>query len=156
MPIRTTSLLVGVARALAGAVTLAASASQAATIEGRLAYPSEEVPPLVIVAYNLETQTRHTFATPAKARRYRVEVPAGRYYVYALPAEPGGTPLRGAYSAYTVCGQRSPKQMQDGKCTEHRVLEIALGANDRRADVDLDDWYLPDAEMSKLPAPRER
>lgn len=142
--------------ALASLSLLAGAAVQAATIEGRLSYPSEEIPPLVIVAYNLDTRTRHTFETPAKARRYRVDVPAGRYYVYALSAEPGATPLRGAYSTYTVCGQRSPKQMQDGKCTENRVLEVVLGANDRRADIDLDDWYLPEAEMYKLPAPRER
>lgn len=142
--------------ALASLSLLAGAAVQAATIEGRLSYPSEEIPPLVIVAYNLDTRARHVFESPAKARRYRAEVPAGRYYVYALSAEPGAAPLRGAYSAYTVCGQRSPKLMQQGKCAEHRVLEVVLGANDRRTDIDLDDWYLPEDELYKLPAPRER
>lgn len=146
----------GVLRAVVGLALLTSALAHAATIEGRLSFPSEEIPALVIVAYNLDTRARHVFESPAKARRYRAEVPAGRYYVYALSAEPGAAPLRGAYSAYTVCGQRSPKLMQQGKCAEHRVLEVVLGANDRRTDIDLDDWYLPEDELYKLPAPRER
>lgn len=145
-------MLVGALASLA----LSGAHVQAATIEGKLAYPGEEIPAMVIVAYNLDTRTRYTFDSPAKARRYRIEVPGGRYYVYALSHEGGPTPPRGAYSAYTVCGQRSPQRMQDGKCNEHRVLELHVADRERRADIDLDDWYLPASELDKLPTPRDR
>jgi hypothetical protein len=141
---------------LAGALTLAGTSASAATIEGKLAYPSEEIPPLVIVAQNQTTRARIVIETPARAKRYRIEVPAGRYFVYAIPAEPGLGTQRGAYSAYTVCGQRTPKLMQAGKCTEHRVLAVDVAERDSRTDIDLDDWYLPEDEIYKLPAPRER
>ena len=137
---------------LAAAALLLSGALPAATLGGRLSYPSEALPAMIVVARNTAGATLTT-ETKAGQARYRLEVPAGTYVVYAIPAglttPPGGLPLRGAHTEYSVCG-RDKARMQAGRCQTGPLVEIRLGAADRRDDVDIDDWYLPDALMATL------
>ena len=93
------------------AVVLAQSGALfAATLGGRLAYPSEALPAMVVVARD-SAGAMHILETKAGQARYRLEVPAGTYVVYAVPlgigTAPGKVPLRGAHTAYSICGSRS-------------------------------------------------
>ncbi len=140
-------------RALFAAVALLASnALPAATIGGRLSYPSEALPAMIVVARNTAGATLSTETKVGQAR-YRLEVPAGSYVVFAIPKgvarQPGRIPLRGAHTEYSVCG-RDKEKMQAGRCQTGPLVEIRLAATDQRDDVDIDDWTLPDTRMATL------
>ncbi len=140
-------------RALIAAFALLSSgALPAATLGGKLAYPSEELPAMTIVARN---SAGATFAVDTKPqqRRYQLEVPAGTYVVFAIPlgawAQPGRVPPRGAHTEYSVCGRDQAKMLAGG-CKTGPLVEIRLAGGDKRDDVDIDDWYMPDALAATL------
>jgi hypothetical protein len=140
-------------RELFAAVALLSSgALPAATIGGRLSYPGEALPAMIVVARNAAGATLST-ETKAGQARYRLEVPAGSYLVFAIPkgvaTQPGRIPLRGAHTGYSVCG-RDKAKMQAGRCQSGPLVEIRLAAADQRNDVDIDDWTLPDTQMATL------
>ena len=140
-------------RALFAAVALLSSgALPAATLGGRLSYPSEGVPAMIVVARNAAGETIRA-ETRAGQGRYRLQVPAGNYVVFAIPigvaTTPGQIPLRGAHTAYSVCG-RDKARLQSGQCQTGPLEEIRVAEADQREDVDIDDWYLPDALMATL------
>jgi hypothetical protein len=140
-------------RALFAAVALLSSgALPAATIGGRLNFPSEALPGMIVVARNAAGATIQAETKPGQ-ERYRLQVPAGGYVVFAIPigvaTTPGQIPLRGAHTAYSVCGRDKAKQ-QAGQCQTGPLAEVRVAAADQREDVDIDDWYLPDALMATL------
>ena len=140
-------------RALCAAVALLSSgALPAATLGGRLSYPSEALPAMIVVARNAAGATRQVETRPGQ-ERYRLQVPAGNYVVFAIPvgvaAAPGQMPLRGAHTAYSVCG-RDKAKLQAGQCQTGPLEEIRVAETDQRENVDIDDWYLPDALMATL------
>ena len=150
-----------VAGAAAGAVfALAALAASAGTITGGVAFPGDTIPALTVVA--VEQTSGKQFATETKAgqRSYRLELPEGRYIVFAIPHGPGvedeaGQPaLRGAYSAFSVCVLATPEKAAEGGCQDHQLLTVELGAKETRRRVDLYDWYLPEPEKARILAIR--
>ncbi len=138
---------------LAAALLLASCAAHAATIGGQLSYPSEDLPAMYVVARNAEGATRHV-ETKAGQRRYRIEVPAGTYVFFAIPIGVGGfrdqPPPRGAYTEYTVCGQRDKAKMEAGGCKTGALVPVRVEVSDQRDDIDLNDWYMPDALAATL------
>jgi hypothetical protein len=141
------------------ALLLASGTASAATIGGRLSYPSEELPGMIVVARDSAGATFRV-ETKAGQARYRLEVPAGAYVVFAIPLGTGTTSLRGAYTEYSVCGRDKAKMMAGG-CPTGPLVTVTVGEADRREDIDLDDWYMPEALMATLnlaiseaPAPR--
>lgn len=140
-------------RALMAAAGLVASLPlAAATLGGSLAYPGEELPAMTIVARDAAGAT-FTVRTRPQQRRYQLEVPAGTYVVFAIPlgadAMPGQPPLRGAHTAYSVCARDQAKLLAGG-CRTGPLIEVSVAQRDAREDVDVDDWYLPDALMATL------
>ena len=147
----------GAGLGLALAALMVSTSSLAATLGGRLSYPSEALPAMLVVARDV-AGTMHVMETKAGQARYRMEVPAGTYVVYAVPLgvgapPPGKAPPRGAHTAYSVCG-RDPVRMKAGGCKTGPLVEIRLDATDKREESDVDDWYLPDALVAKLEVPR--
>lgn len=140
-------------RALVAAAGLLASLPlAAATLGGRLAYPSEELPAMRVVAREAAGAT-FTVLTQPRQQRYRLEVPAGNYVVFAIPLgmdpTPGQPPLRGAHTAYSVCG-RDKGKMEAGLCRTGPLVEVRVAHEDARADIDVDDWYLTHALAATL------
>jgi hypothetical protein len=135
-------------------------AAAAGTITGGLAFPGDSIPALTVVAVEESSGAQHTLETKEGQRSYRLEVPAGRYIVFAVPHgpgvedEPGQPALRGAYSAFSVCVLNTPQKAAAGECTDHALLSVEVGAKDIRKQVNLYDWYLPEEEKSKLLAIR--
>jgi len=128
----------------------------AGTITGGLAFPGDAIPALTVVAVDLDSGKQYSIETRAEQRSYRLEVAAGRYIVFAIPHgpgvedEPGEQPLRGAYSAFSVCVLSTPERAESGQCQDHTLLTVEVGDKDTRRRVDLYDWYLPEEEKAKV------
>jgi len=144
-------------RVAALAVTLTAStATFAGSITGGLAFPGDSIPALTVVAVDLDTGKQYSVETRAGQRSYRLDVAAGRYIVFAVPHgpgvedEPGEQPLRGAYSAFSVCVLSAPDKAETGQCQDHQLLAVEVGDKDIHRRVDLYDWYLPEEEKAKV------
>ena len=139
-------------RAALGAVLLAAASPlPAATIGGRLGYPSEELPGMTVVARNASGETFSVETRPKQAR-YRLEVPDGRYVVFAIArgtGEAAGKEPRGAHTAYSICA-RDKTRVAAGRCRTGPLEEVAVTQARGREDIDIDDWYLPDALAATL------
>ena len=123
----------------------------AATIGGRLSYPSEELPAMTVVARNAAGET-FSVETRSKQPRYRIEVPEGRYVVFAIAQGTGdasGKEPRGAHTAYSLCA-RDKARLQAGRCRTGPLEEVSVTQARGREDVDIDDWYLPDALAATL------
>lgn len=137
---------------LATAALLFGSPLSAATLGGKLAYPGEGLPAMIVVARDAAGAT-FSIETRAGQARYRLEVPAGSYVLFAIPLgnppQPGQVPLRGAHTEYSVCG-RDKAKMLAGACRTGPLVEVRVSADEQREDVDVDDWYLPDALMATL------
>jgi hypothetical protein len=43
-----------------------------------------------------------------------------------------------------------PQKAAEGKCNEHDLLAVEVSAKDVQKRIDVYDWYLPEAEKSKL------
>lgn len=136
---------------LAAALLLAAAPIPAATLAGRLVYPGEELPGMTVVARNAVGETFSVETSPAQAR-YRLEVPEGRYVVFAIAqgiGEPPGKELRGAHTSYSLCA-RDKARLQAGRCATGPLEEVSVTQQRGREDVDVDDWYMPDALATTL------
>ena len=123
----------------------------AATIGGRLSYPSEELPGMTVVARNAAGETFSVETRPMQAR-YRLEVPDGRYVVFAIArgiGEPAGREPRGAHTSYSICA-RDKARLQAGRCATGPLEEVGVSQARPREDVDVDDWYMPDALAATL------
>ena len=129
-------------RLLAAAVaSLALSAGAAAgTIDGTVTFPSEAVPSMTVYASDLETSRVHSVQLARGQANFTVEVPAGRYLVFLAPNEPGAPNVYGAYTEYSLC---TPHDV-DGKCEDHSLVPVVIGARTPRGAVTIDDWYLSD------------
>jgi hypothetical protein len=138
------------------ATVLACPPVFAGSIIGGLAFPGDSIPALTVVAVDLNTGKQYSVETRAGQRSYRLDVAAGRYMVFAVPHgpgvedEPGEQPLRGAYSAFSVCVLSTPDKAEAGQCQDHQLLTVEVGDKDIRRRVDLYDWYLPEEEKAKV------
>jgi hypothetical protein len=72
--------------------------------------------------------------------------------VFAAPIGAGDESLRGAHTTYSICG-RDKAQLQAGRCQTGPLVEVRLDQRDARTNIDIDDWYLPDALMTTLVLP---
>lgn len=139
---------------VAAALLLAAVPSRAATIGGRLSYPSEELPGMTVVARNAAGATFAVETRPKQAR-YRLEVPEGRYVVFAIARGTGdsaGKEPRGAHTSYSICA-RDKTRLVAGRCATGPLEEVMVTPARGREDVDIDDWTLPEALAATLELP---
>ena len=142
--------------AVLAAALIASAPAFAGSITGGLAFPGDAIPALTVVAVDLDTGKQFSVETRAGQRSYRLDVAAGRYIVFAVPHgpgvedEPGEQPLRGAYSAFSVCVLSAPDKAEAGQCQDHQLLTVEVGDKDTRRRVDLYDWYLPEEEKAKV------
>lgn len=108
-----------------------------AEIRGRLAYPSEELPPMRVCAVDVaDTARAYCVETSAGSARYRIQVPPGTWWLMAWAREGGEDGLPGTYSEATECLTEN----RSG-CDDHRLRAVDVEAGDRREGVDILDWY---------------
>lgn len=114
-------------------------------IEGSMSYPSEMIPPGVMVcAENTKskvescTKERVTNSKYMYGIGYKMELPVGTYYVYERFAEKFAdfTPsYRAYYSEFVTCGSKY-------ECPSHKPILITVKGGETVTGVDPQDWYV--------------
>ena len=120
----------------------------AAPVSGRLGSPTEQLPALTVYAWSLTGARLHSITTEAGQERYVLELPPGRYWLFAAPADPDAPPVYGGYTEFVPCmRERARRAAHD--CTRHDLAAVAVGTR-RLENLDLTDWYLDDATLAEL------
>jgi len=138
---------------LLAAIALAAPAA-AVVLSGRLVSPSARVPALTVYAWSRSAQRLYSTDTGAGAGSYSLDVPAGRYWVFAVPSGPGAPPVYGAHTQFSLCA-RDARAVSAGRCADHAFVEVEV-ARRKVSDADLSDWSLDNAVQDQLDRLRGR
>jgi hypothetical protein len=115
-------------------------------VSGRLAAPAGSLPALTLYAWSLTAAKLYSITTESGQTRFAIDLPPGRYYVFAAPADPGAPAIYGAHTEFAACVR---SHAHGGACPRHGLRTVAVG----RASVDgidLTDWYLDDAATGEL------
>lgn len=120
------------------------------TIQGKLVYPSEYIPPAMIVCVQQINTGDETFCSDSKNKgysfkldhakaKYSVTLPVGEYFVFsAFPfGKAGGNTFEGYmayYNEFVTCGY-------DVKCESHKNIVVKVEANKTTSNIDPGDWY---------------
>ena len=115
-------------------------------ITGNLSYPSEMIPPLRVVAWNVVDGSYSYIDTPANQFEYIIEVPVGTYYVVAYVLGGDGFPsgLAGGYTQMVPCG------LAYG-CDDHTLIPVMVEAGVMVSGIDPGDWYGDPAAFPPMP-----
>jgi len=115
------------------------------SVSGRLGYPSEMVPPLRVVAFNILTGEYYWQNTVLNQMNYRFEaLPVGKYHVLAYLIENPTRTFYAAYSNFVTCGYQQ-------SCTDHTLVTVEVKAGMETSNVDPNDWYGADPESLGWP-----
>lgn len=115
------------------------------SVSGRLGYPSEMVPPLRVVAFNILTGEYYWQNTVLNQMNYRFEaLPVGTYHVLAYLIDNPSRTFYAAYSNVVTCGYLE-------SCTDHSLVPVEVKAGMETTNVDPNDWYGADPESIGWP-----
>jgi hypothetical protein len=135
-------------RALLAVLVLAfASVVRAAPLAGRLGTPTGVLPALTVYAWSLADAHLYSVTTEAGQQGFTLDVPRGRYWLFAAPADPGAPPIYGAYTDFAACGRGG--EPRPAECRSHAPRTVTVGARGQ-ADLELADWRLDDAVTREL------
>ncbi|HXQ63237.1 MAG TPA: hypothetical protein VN787_00155, partial [Steroidobacteraceae bacterium] len=109
------------------------------------AAPAGSLPALTLYAWSLNAAKLYSLTTTSGQASFAIDLPPGRYYLFATPAEPGAPAIYGAYTEYAACARSHPK----ADCPEHALRAVTVGRT-KVDGVDLTDWYLDDAVSREL------
>ena len=112
----------------------------AAPLVGHLSSPAGALPALRVYAWSSSGRLFAAATAPGQSL-VRLDVPAGRYRVFATPADPG-VPL--VYLGHTTCSSG-----EDAGSCQHdlRWISATDGAS---THVDINDWHIDDAQAQTL------
>jgi hypothetical protein len=121
--------------------TPASPASEAGSISGKLSYPSEFIPPLRVVAFNIFDQSYRYVDTIQNQSTYQISgLAPGKYHVVAY----AGGSLAGGYTPAVACGLSVD-------CTDHSLIDVAVFAATDTSNIDPADWYAPENSFPPMP-----
>jgi len=112
------------------------------TITGGLSYPSEGIPALRVVAFDLLSMDPATsIDTVAGQSTYTLPVPDGIYYVvaYTLDGQHAG-----GYTAAVECGLSVD-------CTDHTLIPVPAAGGLAADGIDPGDWHAPEGTLPPAP-----
>ena len=114
-------------------------------ITGRLSYPSDFIPPLRVIAFNVLTGEYYWQNTVLNQTYYRFnDLPVGTYHVLAYLIENPSDTLRAAYTQAVPCGLLEA-------CTDHGLIDVTVTQGQEVQNVDVTDWYLTDPTSQGWP-----
>jgi len=107
---------------------------QAGKISGQLGYPSEVIPPLRVVAFNLTKGTYLWVDTFQNQQYYEIKgLTPGDYVVIAYHHDQD---MAGGYTKYVTCMPFAP-------CEDHNLIHIHIDAGVTVTNINPTDWYAP-------------
>jgi hypothetical protein len=124
------------------------------SINGKLSYPSEFIPPLRVVAFHVEngswTQKYAYVDTMLNASSYQIDgLEPGFYWVTAYTiSNDNGAPsgLAGGYTQAVLCGLSVD-------CTDHSLIAVEVKPGIVAGNIDPGDWYAAEGSFLANPAP---
>lgn len=130
-------------QALTAQAPAATPVAQTGSISGELSFPSERIPPLLVVAFNTTTGHYYWVQTVQNQSNYQIDnLPVGKYTVFAY-ALPDGK-LVGAYDNFYVCG------LHQG-CTDLTLIEVDVQAGVVTPNINPGDWYGDSTQWPPMP-----
>ncbi|MGH8310978.1 MAG: hypothetical protein ACRETX_14430, partial [Steroidobacteraceae bacterium] len=91
----------------------------------------------------------HQHALKRGETEFSIEVPAGRYWIFTRPDEPGLTELYGAHTQISLC-RRAGGGEETSECADHGLAQVAVRAGSDMTRVAVDDWMLSDEAATEL------
>ena len=128
-------------------LSLLAATAGAAPLNGRLATPTAVVPALTVYAWSLTSAQLYSVSTEGGQDTFALDVPPGRYWLFATPADPGAPPLYGAHTDFSACTHTGAHRSTD--CDRHTLRPVTVGRQ-RDDGIDLTDWHLDDTVTREL------
>jgi hypothetical protein len=133
-------------RHAAALLLLCITHAHAASVTGRVGTPSGIVPALTLHAWSLTGNELYTQDLAAGQTHYTLDLPRGRYWLFATPADPGAPPIYGAYTEFVTCVRDAATGVE---CRAHGLRVVTVVAHPVTG-VDLMDWRLEAAAMVDL------
>ena len=124
---------------------LGQATAYATPVAGHLGSPAGKLPALTVYAWSLDGAKLHSVTTESGQATFSLDLPPGRYYVFAAPLDPGAPPIYGAYTEYAACVHETPA----ARCLEHGLKPLTVTRRPA-APIDLADWYLEDEVTLEL------
>jgi len=119
-----------------------------ARLAGRVAYPSEYLPPMRVCAVAADDPgSAHCTRTSENEPHYGVSVPAGDWWLLAWPQDTGTAGDPGLLSQASECIGTGGLG-----CDDHALLVVTVAAGEHRDGLDINDWYYDPRES---PPPME-
>ncbi|MFZ3152133.1 MAG: hypothetical protein WA116_10705 [Anaerolineaceae bacterium] len=137
--------------ATASATELSPTPIKLGSISGNLSYPSEYIPALYVVAFNLTLDEFFYIQTDINTSFYTISnLPAGTYHVLAYPRTvSSNTPVSdnffAGYSQAVLCGLNTT-------CTDHALVDVKLAEGESKFGIDPGDWYMDNSIAIGWPA----
>ncbi len=107
--------------------------SSLATIQGRICYPRDRNPAMILYFYNTITTEQLKFDILESQDSYSIQLPPGKYYAWTYAPQ---YQIGGIYSKFVVCGMEE-------SCTDHRPLLFDVQAGKTVTGIDICDWAIP-------------
>jgi hypothetical protein len=118
-------------------------------ISGQFWYPSENTPPLVLIAMRPEDptvfRTLHTPTLRGGKNPYTIAALEPGPYVVLAYGEGSGNDVVGAYTPAVACGLRT-------ECTDHSLIRVTVAGGQTVSGIDILDWYAPPRTFPTQPA----
>jgi len=112
------------------------------TVTGSLSYPSEGIPPLLVVAFNaLSMDPAASVDTVAGQSSYSIPLPEGVYLIVAYTLD---GQIAGGYTAAVLCGLSVD-------CTDHELIAVPVAGGMAVDGIDPGDWYAPEGTFPPAP-----
>ena len=115
------------------------------TITGKLSFPSEQIPPLRIVATDIYNNAHHWVDTANNQQSYEIKGLMPGYYTVVAYTKDGN--FAGGYTEYAKCGLTPT-------CTEdHTLIVVYVSPDTINYNVNPGDWYAPPGTFPPDPTP---
>jgi hypothetical protein len=112
------------------------------SISGTLSYPSEFIPHLRVVAFNVNGLIYRYVDTMENQSAYQITgLPPGVYHVVAYVMDGS---YAGGYTQMVPCGLSAD-------CTDHSLIDVTVEAGKDTPNVNPADWYAPDGTFPPMP-----
>jgi hypothetical protein len=141
-PVSTPTLAAGVVTNTPPSTFTITPTLEPGSISGRLSYPSDFIPPLRVVAFEVGGYNYRFVDTTQNQNIYHINgLRPGVYHIVAYVMDGN---YAGGYTHAVPCG------LAVG-CTDHSLIEVTVEAGKDTPDINPGDWYAPEGSFPSMP-----